>query len=459
VLGTIITLWAAAYGIAGIHYLLDYARRRERADLTFGLLAVAFAAYSVGSSILVEATDAHQTMVGSAIKLGAGFIGVAVLNELCCTLGTGVHPTARPFVNAVSSFALVALAAGWVLSDEAPRAEALVHLVGPDYHEPRVTAVGVTLLVAAWLGIAHSALRFIGSRDPGTKRKLVRIACGLTLAAAAHDTTVFLGWVESYYLLEHVGLLFLIAMSSVLVERAWLVHQELSTRQRALVQSDELLREASKHHSADTPELVVGELSGIIAGELLEPLTTVREAAGTLRVEKKLETLDQLDNSINHLSRLVDDLLAYTRPLSLQRQDVSLRTIIERAARALETLGPDGEAGRIHVDLEQQTARTISADSRLLERTLEDLLRELSRSWQSHRLKVRVDETSGGVATEVRPEEPKEVTPHSPRTESRGTLSRAIFDRVVRVHGGSLIAEPDRILFTLPTGEQGHVAE
>ncbi|MBL8740519.1 MAG: hypothetical protein JNK04_05475, partial [Myxococcales bacterium] len=121
----------------------------------------------------------------------------------------------------------------------------------------------------------------------------------------------------------------LVARTAELSQRS----ESLTTRFRELNQrQDELVR---KEQLA-----AIGELAAVVAHEVRNPLAVISNAVATLRranlSEEHRETLlGILSEEAARLNQLVGDLLHYAKPLSLEKQSINLRELVDKAVKVL----------------------------------------------------------------------------------------------------------------------------
>jgi signal transduction histidine kinase len=121
------------------------------------------------------------------------------------------------------------------------------------------------------------------------------------------------------------------ALSKELTEQSL----ELKRRSGELRRSYEELREAQRELTRKEQLAAVGELAAVIAHEVRNPLAIISNAVASLGRreighEDRETLLAILKEEASRLNRLVGDLLRYARPVSVQRQLISVRDIIDR---------------------------------------------------------------------------------------------------------------------------------
>jgi signal transduction histidine kinase len=215
----------------------------------------------------------------------------------------------------------------------------------------------------------------------------------------------------------------------------------------------ETAQEAAESAAIEKEQLAaIGELSAMIAHEIRNPLTIIGNAVTTLRrrettPEDRSTLFGILEEEAGRLNRLMNDLLSYARPVSLELQPVELREVVERAL----SLVPAG--GSVDVELiEPEPVGLVLADPNLLRQVFENLVTNASQamSREGGILTVRiqpspagpitgvdvlVEDTGEGMDTSVRD---RALLPFFTTRPSGTGLGLAIVARFVRAHGGKL---------------------
>jgi signal transduction histidine kinase len=198
----------------------------------------------------------------------------------------------------------------------------------------------------------------------------------------------------------------------------------------------------------------VGELSAVVAHEVRNPLAIISNAVATLRRPDVADgdrstLLGILDEETVRLNHIVGDLLSYARPVRLERREVMIAEIVQRAL-VLAERDPD-------IIIERAEARDIDpvlGDPGLLRQVMENLVTNAVQAMPSGGhltvdiaacdhdgnagVEVRVEDTGEGMNTAVRR---RALDPFF-TTRPRGTgLGLAIVARIIDAHGGKLVID------------------
>lgn len=238
-------------------------------------------------------------------------------------------------------------------------------------------------------------------------------------------------------------------------DRIWAAVQR-ARAEAATRRSEEQLREADRQK--DT-------FIAVLAHELRNPLAPIRTAAGVLRrlahSDPMLEECrDIIDRQVTHMGRLLDDLLDVSRlatgKLTLQRDIVSLREIIELAA----------ETARPHIDAHKHTLVVndvpnflfVEGDRVRLTEVFANLLNNAAKYTKSgghiemtvavanETIVITVRDTGIGISTEMLPRvfDLFVQAAHVPdRWDSGLGIGLGLARRIVELHGGTVSAESD----------------
>jgi two-component system CheB/CheR fusion protein len=215
--------------------------------------------------------------------------------------------------------------------------------------------------------------------------------------------------------------------------------------------SEQSLREADRRKD---------EFLATLAHELRNPLAPLRNALRILSLDPTAqgrdEMLSMMERQIDHLVRLVDDLLEISRltrgDIELRRKSIDLATVIQGA---VETSMPLIEAGRHRfalsmpeesIILEGDALRLAQVFSNLLnnaaQHTNEEGQIQLTARHDGREAIVSVRDSGVGIAPESLPHL---FDPFAPAQRSQGGLAvgLALAKRLVEMHGGRVEARSD----------------
>ncbi len=450
---TLLLVWAAVHAYAASFFFVLYLRMRRTSPdhLAFACLCSAFTVYNLGTALLRDA----GTVADATRAVELQFVGAACASAFFVDFVAHVAERGRALPYAAYAAAMVAV--GAVLSGATLDA---THLARPDgaLLEPELTTVGaVAMGLPASLGVA-ATLQLASRARTDVDARIILAGCAAGVAAGAHDLVVHALSLAPRYLLEHAGLLPVLAVSFVLLQRYVRTGRDLEQRTRELGARYEDLRETQAELVRNEQLAAVGELSAVIAHEVRNPLAVLKNAVSSLR-RPTLASADRavlfgiLDEETDRLNRLVRDLLAYARPAPPKGASVEVAPLLERVVEIARASRRDQP--RVEVDIVVSCASPhLQGDGELLRHALVNVVDNgLQAMGAGGRLSVRaadttlgeraaiaisVADTGEGMDTLVRA---KALDPFF-TTRAAGTgLGLAIVDRVVRNHGGTLTIE------------------
>jgi signal transduction histidine kinase/ActR/RegA family two-component response regulator len=252
---------------------------------------------------------------------------------------------------------------------------------------------------------------------------------------------------------------------------------ELQAVAAELRNREEALREADR--SKD-------EFLAVLAHEIRNPLAPIRTAVHLLRLKElpqaqRMKARDVIERQVEHLVRLIDDLLDVSRitrgAITLQLEQVDVAEVI---ARAVETTRPliDARQHEILVELPEQ-AMKVDADLTRLSQVIGNLLNNAAKYTDpGGRLVVRAERAGDEAVIRVRDNGmgiaghmlPKVFdlfaqADHGLGRQSGGLgIGLALVRRLVDLHGGKVSAQSEgpgcgtEMTVRLPIGEPLHVA-
>ncbi len=439
-------------------------RPRPEVELVvFGLLNLALVALDGGlaDAYALSTQEPAAGLVTALLVAEAGRIAAGVL-LLHFVLQYARAPRPRAAILALYGVGLaleIACAAGALgAPGMARRGEA--QLLGarvPILRAPATTLGGISAILvvaAALVALVVLTRAFLRGR-----REAVGFA-GLTLLAVAvvHDALGFGGFTVGPPVAPFGYAAFVNGVIMTLLARFTSLRGQLEGRARDLKDRARDLSRAYAELRAAQDELVrkeqltaVGELSAVVAHEVRNPLAIISNAVATLRRsgigDADRETLlGILDEESSRLNRLVGDLLRYARPVTIERQLVSLRELVERGMALAE--------GKIGLDadlVEPEPVDRIWADPNLLRQVIDNLISNAIQAMSGggaltvtlvnleidgvRGVEIQIQDTGEGMDTQVRA---RALDPFFTTRPSGTGLGLAIVARIVDAHGGVL---------------------
>jgi PAS domain S-box-containing protein len=222
------------------------------------------------------------------------------------------------------------------------------------------------------------------------------------------------------------------------------------------------------------------EFLAMLAHELRNPLAPIRTGLDVLSIETngQSETIEVMQRQIEHLVRLVDDLLDMSRivggKIELRRESLELSGIVERAVEAVQHL-VHCASHKLEVHLPEDPI-WVTVDPVRMVQVLENLLSNACKYTDSGgQISLRVEREEDGVAIRVRDNGvglDSELLPHvfDLFTQSTRSLDRSqgglgigltLVRTLVEMHGGTVAAFSDgpqrgsEFVVRLPIGEPG----
>ncbi len=443
----------ALYAGAGLFFL--GARVRRPLDEEYGIFAVLCAALALWSAARVAERGAPgPDELLSASRFACVALIAAAVTLLHFALAYSRVAGARPWLVFAYTTGL-----GYQLLNARGVLDASVAAAGA---RPGMSAAGVSMEAAAMAAAAASLWLFARAYLRG-KREALALVVGASVAVAtlAND----LAWAIGLPSTGEIGALGFAGIvaggASTLLSRYGAASEEIERKTAEVRRRTRELRKALADLGAAEEELgrkeqlaVVGELAAVIAHEVRNPLAIMANAVAGLRKptigrDDQVTLLGILDEETTRLNRLVSDLLRYARPVSLQRQSVSLRELIDRGLQ----LARRHEAVRVEAPAEGEDAR-IWGDANLLRQVFENLIDNATQAMNyggtltiklrptTHDAKdgiaVDIIDTGEGMDTMVRA---RARDPFFTTRPSGTGLGLAIVDRIVDAHGGHFVIE------------------
>jgi len=207
------------------------------------------------------------------------------------------------------------------------------------------------------------------------------------------------------------------------------------------------------------------EFLAMLSHELRNPLAPIRNALQVLRVvepdgQRRQWAMEIMDRQLQHLIRLVDDLLDISRILrgrvELRKEPVQLASVI---ARAIETAHPvlDAQGHELHTKLPPEPI-WLSADPIRLAQVIANLLNNAAKYtskagqiWlmaerQDQEVEIRVRDTGIGIAPELLPQV-FDLFVQADRSIERSQgglgIGLTLVKKLVEMHGGTVSARSE----------------
>jgi signal transduction histidine kinase len=441
---TVLGATAATENFAGLMFAGSFVRRP--ADRDYGLAALLCTGAGLHATCSLLAVVARDASVGlAAQKIGAvGLVAALALAVHFTRLFHGTSPTRTRLV------VLYGVAAAFAVFE----VRALAATGGG----------GCMLLPIATLVAGTGVLVIAATAYLAGQRGSLAIVLGATvlLAAALNDVGVASGALSTIYLADAGMAAFVVGIATTPSARYAVVTHELEQRSEELRKRTRELRRSYEDLRATQEELVkkeqlamVGELAAVIAHEVRNPLAIIANAGAGLRKqaiswEDRETLLAILDEETSRLNRLVSDLLRYARPVNVQRSQMALGDLLDRA------LAPASrETKRIRIELLKEAHEGhIWGDANLLRQVFDNLIDNACQAMGGGgtltvRIRASQDEgvdglavdiidTGEGMDTQVRS---RALDPFFTTRPSGTGLGLAIVDRIVEAHGGNLRIE------------------
>lgn len=246
---------------------------------------------------------------------------------------------------------------------------------------------------------------------------------------------------------RHLFTIFARSAASLLRFKREVVSREaiLEELERALAKERETRAELNR-----TERLAaLGEMSGVVAHEIRNPVAVIKNSAASLRktirdTGQERMLCDIIDEETGSIERIIDDMLAFSQPLERGARHVRAEELVDKASYLL------GEsAHRASIRIEVASSASVAADARRVSHALLNLLinaRQATRDrgnvsvyigevMHAGRRFVRIDvmDTGVGIPAHVL----ADVFEPFVTTKTSGTgLGLSIVKRIVDAHGG-----------------------
>lgn len=442
-----------------LYYGALHLLRRQYEYLAFAGLCGSLAVLSLGAALTSTATSVAAAVPSQQLQ-NAGFLAAAAFFvDLVYHLCDGARSRLARLTYGWSGLG-VAAAMGGLFFDPAFANRAYAWGVAGPTDRPiaQVTPLGLVFLLVAAASAAHAvALLFARARTrPELRGAAVATAFALAVGTLEMGAVAF--GLAASRLAAVATLLPVLGFSYVLVGRFTRVEAQLADRTEELARSYDHLRAAQEELVKTEQLATIGELSAVIAHEVRNPLAIIKNAVGGLR-RKELGREDAetllgiLDEETDRLNRLVNDLLAYARPIAPEPGLVDVRNLVMHAVELAAGGSRDISQIELELDLEREVD-PVEGDEALLRHALINIVDNALQAMPmggtlsitcrnttvDGRPSVAVDfhDTGEGMDTLVRS---KARDPFFTTRQTGTGLGLAIVDRVARVHGGRVEIE------------------
>lgn len=492
-----LSAWVVIYVVVGLFSVVAHVRQkrseREPGYLAFGLLAFALALFDAG----LAATHVAESAPALSVALRVAEVGR--IGSAACLLHVGLDQAnvrfrARvlPLVYGVAGGFVIANALGLLHRvSEAPREISYVLGVAHPGISAHPTAGAVAIAWIAAAEVLAAAVLFGRAFTPANPEGLGAFVGGAALTTTAvHDALASPGLRFGPLLSPYGYAAFVLGVLWTIVWRYAALRRQLEKRTQELQDLTKQLEQRSRELARSVDDLraaqtdlvrkeqlaAIGELSAVVAHEVRNPLAIITTAVATLRrgtlaSDDRDTLLGILDEESSRLNDLVGDLLVYAKPMSVERQRVMVRDVVERALAIV------GNRADVVVEIvEAEPAGGIWGDPNLLRQAIENIVTNALQAMAgSGTLTVRIfpAEVDGMPGIELQIEDTGEGMDTTVRsramdpfftTRPRGTgLGLAIVRRIIEAHGGRLRIESAAgagtlVHVVLPRGNEGAIS-
>lgn len=451
--------WIAVYTVLGVNLaLLMVFRRAGRDRARFGGLLALCAVYDVASLAQYHAFPAALPWAES-LRVATGITVLASLVEISVALADLADaPRWRLVVRlsrCVVAAGVLGAATGMVFTGGHYSRSVWCFGQPLTYVETELSAFGAAVLSLTALPMAAAFVGFYrAARAYGGWAWTVFGAFTLLAMTTAVDAFAALRHLPVPYLTEHATFLFVTAVSYAFIARA---SEDLFRREAELYSVQRSLESVRATLAEREPLAALGELSTIVAHEIRQPLTIIKNAVASLRrpelaAADRAQLYDILDEECDRANRVVTDLLTLARPLQPRRVMVPLRELVVRS------LGPAHRANAM-VDLRSDPAAEVpvACDAHLMRHALENVIENAAQAMGPNGNltvlltrgarggvdgnEITIIDSGEGMNTEVRSKARKAFF----TTRANGTgLGLAIVDRILVAHDGAVEIESRR---------------
>ncbi len=453
---TALIAWAGVYAYITLYFGALYVLRRQHEYLAFAGLCGSLGLGSLASALIQVSPDLAHSIAWQRVQ----YVGFLAASAFFVDFGLRIAEEPRPrIVRAAYVIAGVSISADVAgLFFDAAHASSSYDWgpTGP-LNRPiaELAPVGAALMGALLVMASYVVVTLFRKAPRARELRVASIVTAVGVLGGAFDLACRVLDRATVNVAAHAALFPVLGFSYVLLGRFTRVDAQLADRTEELARSYDHMRHAQEELVKKEQLAAIGELSAVIAHEVRNPLAIIKNAvAGLRRVElapDDAETLlGILDEETDRLNRLVNDLLAYAKPIAPEPGHVDMRTLVMHAVE----LAAGGNDGISHIEIELDLEREVDpveGDEALLRHALINIVDNALQAMPlggtltitcrntelGGRRAVAVDfhDTGEGMDTLVRS---KARDPFFTTRQTGTGLGLAIVDRVARVHGGTV---------------------
>jgi signal transduction histidine kinase len=456
-LATVLVSWAAVHlFVAGCYGFLFFRQRHGAEYLSFALLSVALAVFSIASAVVLEAPDGFTSSIAQSVQIIAISVGLATFVAFAAQL-LDLRATRWTALGAIyAAAATITTLSGAVFDPGRPVAtEDVLVSFAPLTHEVAMRPAGIAIIVVGViLGTAFIGdLRRRARGNPDVR--MLTVIGAIVIPAWVVDAVARTAHLRTFYIFGHAAVFGTMMVSYMLMRRFVQAGDELERRTLELRRSYDELRHVQEELVHKEQLAAVGELSAVIAHEVRNPLAVLKNAVSGLRrlelaPDDRATLFNVLDEETDRLNRLVRDLLAYARPVEPQSTPLPVEAIVRKAI----DLACRGNARSSNIDVRVDLTglpASVEGDKDLIERAIINIVENALQAMPNggrlavHGMAAEHDgetvvtlafrDTGEGMDTLVRS---RARDPFFTTRPSGTGLGLAIVERVIRAHGGTV---------------------
>lgn len=344
---TITLSWAGVYAFLSVFYCVLFIRRRQGVEyLMFGLFAGFMGVYAVGASLLTDAANHDIGRRAQDLEFLGGICAIPFYLHFTYAFIYGRAPKWMwvAYLIAFASLPVGLEGLAFNTGNFAP-GKTWGFASAPVYPETEMSNLGASFVLFYLIILVHCSILFWRHRKFDRDAGILAFGGIAVIVAALHDQIVLATSFQSLYMLEHAGMVANMAVGWVLLGRFTRATDELSRRSRELQRSYTYLRHTQEALLEKEQLATVGELSAVIAHEVRNPIAIIKNAAATLRNPALADTdrgglLSILDDETDRLNRIVNNLLAFARPVSPRKRPIEVAALVTHALELAPQVRP-----------------------------------------------------------------------------------------------------------------------